>query len=51
MGLTMEAVDWNLWLRFSGIPETYDVSNREPISSGYPLRPGDLFISLPLPFP
>ncbi|KAF8314870.1 alpha-mannosidase [Cantharellus anzutake] len=30
---------WNLWKRFSGMPETFNVMTREGISLGYPLRP------------
>ncbi|KDQ07463.1 glycoside hydrolase family 47 protein [Botryobasidium botryosum FD-172 SS1] len=30
---------WNLWKRFGGIPETFNVATREATTTGYPLRP------------
>ncbi|QRW05174.1 glycoside hydrolase family 47 protein [Ceratobasidium sp. AG-Ba] len=32
-------VYWNLWRRFSGIPETFSIASRSGITLGYPLRP------------
>ncbi|QRV91088.1 glycoside hydrolase family 47 protein [Ceratobasidium sp. AG-Ba] len=36
-------VYWNLWRRFSGIPETFSIASRSGITLGYPLRPGKHF--------
>ncbi|CAE6542789.1 unnamed protein product [Rhizoctonia solani] len=33
-------VYWNLWRRFSGIPETFNIATRQGVTLGYPLRPG-----------
>ncbi|KAF8761568.1 Glycosyl hydrolase family 47 [Rhizoctonia solani] len=32
-------VYWNLWRRFSGIPETFNIATRQGVTLGYPLRP------------
>ncbi|KAG8747282.1 alpha mannosidase-like protein, partial [Ceratobasidium sp. 428] len=32
-------VYWNLWRRFSGIPETFSIASRGGVTLGYPLRP------------
>ncbi|KAG9019007.1 alpha mannosidase-like protein [Tulasnella sp. 427] len=32
-------VYWNLWRRFSAIPETFNIVTKEGITMGYPLRP------------
>ncbi|KAG9128167.1 alpha mannosidase-like protein [Ceratobasidium sp. 392] len=32
-------VYWNLWRRFSGIPETFNIASRAGVTLGYPLRP------------
>ncbi len=42
VGLPSDIVfsDWNLWKRYSGIPETFNIMTREGVSMGYPLRPG-----------
>ncbi|KIO33955.1 glycoside hydrolase family 47 protein [Tulasnella calospora MUT 4182] len=32
-------VYWNLWRRFSAIPETFNIVSKEGITLGYPLRP------------
>ncbi|KAB5594202.1 Alpha mannosidase-like protein [Ceratobasidium theobromae] len=32
-------VYWNLWRRFSGMPETFNIANRHGVTIGYPLRP------------
>ncbi|GAA96680.1 glycoside hydrolase family 47 protein [Mixia osmundae IAM 14324] len=29
----------NIWARYSGLPETFSIQNREAVSAGYPLRP------------
>lgn len=35
-------IDWNLWRRYSGIPETFSIASRSGVTLGYPLRPGEL---------
>ncbi|KAH7344593.1 alpha-mannosidase [Rhizoctonia solani] len=32
-------VYWNLWRRYSGIPETFNIATRQGVTLGYPLRP------------
>ncbi|KAG9092639.1 alpha mannosidase-like protein [Ceratobasidium sp. UAMH 11750] len=32
-------VYWNLWRRYSGIPETFSIASRSGVTLGYPLRP------------
>ncbi|KAJ1311042.1 hypothetical protein OPQ81_009547 [Rhizoctonia solani] len=32
-------VYWNLWRRYSGIPETFNIAARQGVTLGYPLRP------------
>ncbi|KAF8529066.1 alpha-mannosidase [Hysterangium stoloniferum] len=36
---------WNLWRRFSGIPEVFDLNTRLPSAWQYPLRPGNTLFS------
>ena len=34
------AADWNLWKKFSGLPEVFDTAFLQATSWQYPLRPG-----------
>jgi len=37
------AADWNLWKKFSGLPEVFDTAFLQATSWHYPLRPGMSF--------
>lgn len=39
-GLMPFAADWNLWKKFSGLPEVFDTAFLQATSWQYPLRPG-----------
>ena len=34
------SADWNLWKKFSGLPEVFDTAFLQATSLQYPLRPG-----------
>ena len=39
MQLSLDLIDWNLWRRYHGIPELFDVMTKTVRIGGYPLRP------------
>ncbi|KAG8920690.1 alpha mannosidase-like protein [Tulasnella sp. 418] len=38
-GIKSHMIFWNIWRKYSGIPESFDIYNRQAIDYGYPLRP------------